>query len=308
MDDGLLEVAGQLWIHARAPRPAARAAPTRPDNLSDRTPRSGAAQAVTLVTGLPRRSAARRALSRTCPIAQCDVVHRLSHAGRRPVQRTGLGVALDARQCCGRAVGRRWPDRPWPSARPMRQWPHVVVPGQAACLIGCVAVASRLSGGAWPGRLPGATAAAAAGGHNDVVASYAVNPQAVAYARQLIDARQYVLDSDWGRSSPGPAIRTRSCGRIRGTDTPGGIWGSPTVRATTPRPGTPLSTETSAGSIAWASSPATTGQLSGGTKTSNSPPTTCCSTWTPGHLDADGPLSVAGCPTRSPARAQAGRQ
>jgi hypothetical protein len=84
----------------------------------------------------------------------------------------------------------------------MRQWPHVVVPGQAACPIGCVAVASRLSGGAWPGRLPGATPAAAAGGHNDVVASYAVNPQAVAYARQLIDARQYVLDSDWGKVQP----------------------------------------------------------------------------------------------------------
>ena len=157
------------------------------------------------MTELPRRSAARRALSRTCPIAQCDVVHRLSHAGRRPVQRTGLGVALDARQCCGRAVGRRWPDRPWPSARPMRQWPHVVVRGQAACLIGCVAVASRLSGGAWPGRLPGATAAAAAGGHNDVVASYAVNPQAVAYARQMIDARQYVLESDWGKVQPRPS-------------------------------------------------------------------------------------------------------
>src|SRR5690242_5349471 len=61
MDDGLLEVAGRLWIHARGPRPAARAAPTRPDNVSDRTPRSGAAQAVTLVTELPRRSAVRRA-------------------------------------------------------------------------------------------------------------------------------------------------------------------------------------------------------------------------------------------------------
>src|SRR5215831_888254 len=88
------------------------------------------------------------------------------------------------------------------------------------------------------------------------------------------------------RSSPGPAIRTNSCGRIHGTNTPSGIWGSPTVRATTPRPGTRLFTETSAGSIAWASSPVTTGQLSGGTKTSNSPPTTCCSTWTPGHLEA----------------------
>jgi hypothetical protein len=38
-----------------------------------------------------------------------------------------------------------------------------------------------------------------------VVASYAVNPQAVAYARQLIDARQYVLDSDWGKVQPRPS-------------------------------------------------------------------------------------------------------
>ena len=79
------------------------------------------------------------------------------------------------------------------------------MPGPAACLIGSVAVASRLSGGTWPGRRPGATPAAAAGGHNDVVASYAVNPQAVAYARQLIDARQYVLDSDWGKVQPRPS-------------------------------------------------------------------------------------------------------
>jgi hypothetical protein len=34
------------------------------------------------------------------------------------------------------------------------------------------------------------------------MASYTVNPDAVAYARQLIGSRQYVLDSDWGRSQP----------------------------------------------------------------------------------------------------------
>src|SRR5215831_13888610 len=56
------KVAGQPWVHARGPRPAARAAPTRPDNLSNRMPRSGAAQAVTRVTELPRRSAGRRAV------------------------------------------------------------------------------------------------------------------------------------------------------------------------------------------------------------------------------------------------------
>jgi hypothetical protein len=34
------------------------------------------------------------------------------------------------------------------------------------------------------------------------MASYAVNPAAVARARKLIDARQYVLDSDWGEVQP----------------------------------------------------------------------------------------------------------
>jgi hypothetical protein len=35
------------------------------------------------------------------------------------------------------------------------------------------------------------------------MASYAVNPDAVARARQLIDSRQIVLDSDWGEVQPG---------------------------------------------------------------------------------------------------------
>ena len=34
------------------------------------------------------------------------------------------------------------------------------------------------------------------------MASYAVNPAAVEPARRLIDARQYVLDSDWGDVQP----------------------------------------------------------------------------------------------------------
>jgi hypothetical protein len=34
------------------------------------------------------------------------------------------------------------------------------------------------------------------------MASYTVNPEAVARARELIDARQYVLDSDWGDVQP----------------------------------------------------------------------------------------------------------
>jgi hypothetical protein len=34
------------------------------------------------------------------------------------------------------------------------------------------------------------------------MASYSVNPRAVERAEQLIDARQYVLDSDWGDAQP----------------------------------------------------------------------------------------------------------
>ena len=35
------------------------------------------------------------------------------------------------------------------------------------------------------------------------MASYSVNDRAVAKARSLIDARQYVLDSEWGAVQPG---------------------------------------------------------------------------------------------------------
>ncbi|MDN5766919.1 MAG: hypothetical protein L0H96_13435 [Humibacillus sp.] len=34
------------------------------------------------------------------------------------------------------------------------------------------------------------------------MAKYLVNDAAVAYVRKLIDAKQYVLESDWGRSQP----------------------------------------------------------------------------------------------------------
>lgn len=34
------------------------------------------------------------------------------------------------------------------------------------------------------------------------MATYKVNRRAVAHARKLIDAHQYVLDSDWGESAP----------------------------------------------------------------------------------------------------------
>ena len=34
------------------------------------------------------------------------------------------------------------------------------------------------------------------------MASYSVNPAGVARARELIEARQYVLDSEWGEAQP----------------------------------------------------------------------------------------------------------
>lgn len=37
------------------------------------------------------------------------------------------------------------------------------------------------------------------------MAAYTINPAAVARARDLIDARQYVLNSDWGERQPGAA-------------------------------------------------------------------------------------------------------
>ena len=37
------------------------------------------------------------------------------------------------------------------------------------------------------------------------MARYAVNPDAVAHVRRLVDARQYVLDSDWGEAQPDAA-------------------------------------------------------------------------------------------------------
>ena len=37
------------------------------------------------------------------------------------------------------------------------------------------------------------------------MATYAVNDAAVAHARRLIEAKQYVLDSDWGEAQPDAA-------------------------------------------------------------------------------------------------------
>ena len=39
-------------------------------------------------------------------------------------------------------------------------------------------------------------------GENRAIATYSVNAAAVERARELISARQYVLDSDWGEAQP----------------------------------------------------------------------------------------------------------
>jgi hypothetical protein len=41
------------------------------------------------------------------------------------------------------------------------------------------------------------------------MASYTLNERAVAHARRLIDAHQYVLDSDWGEAQPRAADENR---------------------------------------------------------------------------------------------------
>jgi hypothetical protein len=56
----------------------------------------------------------------------------------------------------------------------------------------CLPRAPRRTGGATIDRLSQTSA----------IASYALNPRAVAHARQLIKARQYVLRSDWGDVQP----------------------------------------------------------------------------------------------------------
>ncbi len=40
------------------------------------------------------------------------------------------------------------------------------------------------------------------------MATYAVNPDAVAYGRHLVDARRYVVRSDWGSVQPDAAATT----------------------------------------------------------------------------------------------------
>ena len=57
------------------------------------------------------------------------------------------------------------------------------------------------------------------------MASYTLNDAAVVHARNLIDARQYVLDSDWGEVQPDADDENRTSNRTPGTTTPPGTSG-----------------------------------------------------------------------------------
>lgn len=46
-----------------------------------------------------------------------------------------------------------------------------------------------------------------AAGQTACMAKYEVNDEAVAFARDLIDKRQYVLESDWGQAQPDAAAQ-----------------------------------------------------------------------------------------------------
>ncbi len=76
------------------------------------------------------------------------------------------------------------------------------------------------------------------------MASYAVNKRAVAHARDLIDAKQYVLESDWSDAQPkaddeNDFLETHSWDEYRA-----GTSGSPRARPTRRRPGTHSCTAT----------------------------------------------------------------
>ena len=57
------------------------------------------------------------------------------------------------------------------------------------------------------------------------MASYSVNPLAVARARRLIDARQYVLDSTWGDVQPAADDENAYLESHSWETSPSGIWG-----------------------------------------------------------------------------------
>lgn len=56
------------------------------------------------------------------------------------------------------------------------------------------------------------------------MAKYSANNAAIAKARQLIDARQYVLDSDWGAAQPRAEAQNAYLESHSWVSTRSGIW------------------------------------------------------------------------------------
>ena len=113
------------------------------------------------------------------------------------------------------------------------------------------------------------------------MAEYRVNEAGVAHARHLIEARQYVLRSEWGSVQPSAEDENAFLERHSWEEYAAWHLGLTEGATEAPRPGTPSSTATSAGCTAWASSPATTAPPSGATRRSSSRRTTSSSDSTP---------------------------
>ena len=101
------------------------------------------------------------------------------------------------------------------------------------------------------------------------MAKYTVNDAAIRHARKLIDARRYVLRSRWGDVQPTAADGTRYLKTHTWEEY--GTWHLGLTEAPARRPSgaTLSSSATSVACTAWGSSPATTGQPSGATRTSS---------------------------------------
>ena len=119
------------------------------------------------------------------------------------------------------------------------------------------------------------------------MASYAVNPDAVARARQLIDSRQIVLDSDWGEVQPGAAEQNAFLESHSWEEYAQWHLGLTEGASDHTKARYAFVYETSAASTAWASSHASTGQPNGATRKSSSQLTNFCNAWTTGALETD---------------------
>jgi hypothetical protein len=86
----------------------------------------------------------------------------------------------------------------------------------------------------------------AVAGQDAGVATYSLNERAVARARRLIEARQYVLESDWG--SVQPRAEQQNAASHSWEEYAEWHLGSRTARGTGPRPDTRLCTAISVAS------------------------------------------------------------